>query len=203
MAVEETVFEPLAARYAAVLPEERREGIALVDIGAQSTDLVVYYGESLQLASSLPICGDHFTRDVAPGFHISYEDARAGRRKNTAAPPRSSRRRTARRGAVAGDRDARELPRRLLNEILEARAEELFDYRAARAGARGHGAGAGGRRGADRRRRAADRHVRYGRERAEVPGAERSARRDSRTGRRNSTIRSGPRRPAWRCTRRS
>src|ERR1039457_4137018 len=28
--------------YAAVLPENRREGIAVVDIGAQSTELVVY-----------------------------------------------------------------------------------------------------------------------------------------------------------------
>ncbi|HXI44384.1 MAG TPA: hypothetical protein VNH83_30650, partial [Bryobacteraceae bacterium] len=52
IAVEDTVFEPLAAYFAAVLPEERHEGTALVDIGAQSTDLVAYYDESLQLASS-------------------------------------------------------------------------------------------------------------------------------------------------------
>src|SRR5713226_936932 len=75
IAVEDTVFEPLAAHYASVLPEDRHEGSALVDIGAQSTDLVVYYDESMQLASSLPICGDHFTRDVALAFHISYEEA--------------------------------------------------------------------------------------------------------------------------------
>ncbi len=33
LAVEETVYEALAACYAAVLPENRREGIAVVDIG--------------------------------------------------------------------------------------------------------------------------------------------------------------------------
>ncbi len=73
--MEETVYEPLAAHFASILPEDRREGTALVDIGAQSTDLVVYYDESLQLASSLPICGDHFTRDVALAFRISLEEA--------------------------------------------------------------------------------------------------------------------------------
>ncbi|MDQ6707875.1 MAG: cell division protein FtsA, partial [Acidobacteriota bacterium] len=44
LAVDETVFEALAACYASVLPEERRDGIAVIDIGAHSTELVVYYG---------------------------------------------------------------------------------------------------------------------------------------------------------------
>ena len=55
LAVEETVFEALAACYAAVLPEERREGIAVVDIGAQSTELVVYYGDAMHLASTVDL----------------------------------------------------------------------------------------------------------------------------------------------------
>src|SRR5207244_11153462 len=41
LAVEETIYEALASCYAAVMPENRREGIAVVDIGAQSTELVV------------------------------------------------------------------------------------------------------------------------------------------------------------------
>src|SRR5215469_5595919 len=51
--VEETIFEPMAACYAAVLPEERQEGVALVDIGAHSTELVVYYGDAMYLASTV------------------------------------------------------------------------------------------------------------------------------------------------------
>ena len=65
LVVEETVFEALAASYAAVLPEDRREGVALVDIGAESTELVVYYGDAMHLASTVRVCGDHFTRDLA------------------------------------------------------------------------------------------------------------------------------------------
>jgi cell division protein FtsA len=75
LAVEETVFEAQAACYAAVWPEERREGVALVDIGAESTELVVYYGESMYLASTLRVCGDHFTADLAQGLIISPADA--------------------------------------------------------------------------------------------------------------------------------
>ena len=99
LAVEETVFEPLAACYAAVLPEDRREGIAVVDIGAQSTDVVVYYGDALQLAASLPICGDHFTRDLARGLCVSYEDAELLKRQFGCAVA-SDHRRQLRRGAA-------------------------------------------------------------------------------------------------------
>ena len=52
--VEETVFEPMAAAYACVGPEERARGVAIVDIGLESSGLVVYDGEKLILASSIP-----------------------------------------------------------------------------------------------------------------------------------------------------
>ncbi|HUJ23547.1 MAG TPA: cell division protein FtsA [Bryobacteraceae bacterium] len=128
VAVEETVYEPLAAHFASILPEDRHEGTALVDIGAHSTDLVVYYGESLQLASSLPICGDHFTRDVALACKISYEDAQLAKEEYGCATAEFTAENSLVEVLSAGDRVARELPRRLLNEIIEARARELFKY---------------------------------------------------------------------------
>ena len=44
-------------------------------MGLDSTDLVVYDGEAMLLASSIPIWADHFTRDVAAVFKVTYEDA--------------------------------------------------------------------------------------------------------------------------------
>jgi len=128
IAVEETVYEPLAAHFASILPEDRREGTALVDIGAQSTDLVVYYDESLQLASSLPICGDHFTRDVAMAFRISLEEAMLAKEEYGSATSEYTAENSLIEVTSAGDASSRELPRRLLNEIIEARARELFEY---------------------------------------------------------------------------
>src|SRR3954447_9901523 len=57
LTVEESVFEALAACYAVVLPDARREGIAVVDIGAQTSDMVIYYGDAMHLAATLPIGG--------------------------------------------------------------------------------------------------------------------------------------------------
>jgi len=128
IAVEETVYEPVAAHFASVLPEDRHEGTALVDIGAQSTDLVLYYDESLQLAASLPICGDHFTRDVALAFHISLEEALLVKEQYGSATAEFTADNSVVEVASPGDDKGRELPRRLLNEIIEARASELFEH---------------------------------------------------------------------------
>ncbi|MFB3829096.1 MAG: cell division protein FtsA [Bryobacteraceae bacterium] len=128
LAVEETVFEPLAACYAAVLPDDRREGVAVVDIGAQSSGMVVYYGDSLQLATSLAISGDHFTRDLARGLCVSFEDAELIKRQFGCAVSSNTPANSAVELPAPDGREAREVPRRLINRILEARAEELFRF---------------------------------------------------------------------------
>jgi cell division protein FtsA len=120
------VYEGVAACYAAILPEERREGIAFLDIGSQSTELAVYYGESLQLASSLPICGDHFSKDVARGLCTTYEDGVRLKEEYGCAVLGLTSDHSLIEVPSPEDRGAREAPRRLLNQILEARAEELF-----------------------------------------------------------------------------
>src|SRR5580658_6461165 len=75
IAVEETVFEPMAAAYACLYHEERARGVALLDLGLHSTDLVVYDGDALLLASSIPVWADHLTRDISSIFKVTYEDA--------------------------------------------------------------------------------------------------------------------------------
>jgi cell division protein FtsA len=128
LSVEETVFEPIAACYAAVLPEDRRQGVALVDIGAQSTDLAIYHGDALQLASTLPLCADHFTRDLALGLHIGFEDSELVKRQFGCAVSATTAEYSLVELPALENREPREAPRRLLNRILEARAHELFGY---------------------------------------------------------------------------
>ena len=123
LSVQESVFEALAASYAAVLAEDRREGAAVLNVGAQSSDLLVYYGDATQLACSLPISGDHFTRDVARGLRISFDDAATLKHEYGSAEAGS----TAENSFVeVPSREDREASRRTLNRILEARAEDLF-----------------------------------------------------------------------------
>ena len=128
LAVEESVYEALAACYAAVLPENRREGIAVVDIGAHSTELVVYYGDAMHLASTIRICGDHFTRDLAQGLCLSFEDAELVKMEFGCALSKASPENVLVELPTAEDRQSREVQRHVVNRILAARTEELFRF---------------------------------------------------------------------------
>ncbi|HWC97908.1 MAG TPA: cell division protein FtsA [Candidatus Sulfopaludibacter sp.] len=128
LVAEETIFEGLASCYAAVLPEERREGVAVVDIGAQSTELVVYYGDSMYLASTVKVCGDHFTRDLAQGLCISYEDAETVKLEYGSALSEICPENVLVELPTPENRERRQEKRRFINQILEARADELFQY---------------------------------------------------------------------------
>jgi cell division protein FtsA len=128
--VEETVFEALAACYATVLPEHRREGIAVVDIGAQSTELVVYYGDSMQLASTVSISGDNFTRDLAHGdaLCLGFEEAETVKLEYGGAASGNIPENIVVELPTPENRERREVQRTFINGILEARAEELFEH---------------------------------------------------------------------------
>jgi cell division protein FtsA len=126
LVVEETVFEALAASYAAVLPEQRRAGIAVVDIGAESTELVVYFGDSLYLASTVRVCGDHFTRDLAQGLVLSFDEAETVKLEYGSALAESCPENVLVELPTPDNRGYRDATRRLVNQILEARGEELF-----------------------------------------------------------------------------
>jgi cell division protein FtsA len=132
LSVDETIYEAIAGCYASVLPTDRREGVAFVDIGAHSTELACYYGESAQMATSLRICGDHFSRDIAHAFRIPNESAVTVKHEFGGALSQG----TAENSMVElplfddngwGRTEAREAPRKLINEILESRTVELFE----------------------------------------------------------------------------
>ena len=128
LSVEETVFEALASCYASVLPEERREGIAVIDIGAQSSEMVVYHGEAMYLATTIRVCGDHFTRDLAQGLCISFEDAEMVKLEYGCADSEDCPDNILVELPTPENRERKDAQRRLINRILEARAEELFQF---------------------------------------------------------------------------
>jgi cell division protein FtsA len=126
LSVQETVHEAIAAAYACVLEEDRREGVALIDIGQHSTEMVCYYGESAQLVSSLRICGDHFSRDLAHALRIPVEAGQVVKEQFGSAVAEG----TPERSFVelpTPDGVEKDAPRRFINEILESRAKELFE----------------------------------------------------------------------------
>jgi len=127
LAVEESIFEAIAAAYAAILPEDRARGVVLIDIGAQSTHVALYDGVALLLATFLPVGADHFTRDVSWLLKVNYEDAENLKRQYGCAITGTESDNSLVEIPSAEGRGMREAPRRQLNEILEARGEDIFE----------------------------------------------------------------------------
>ncbi|MBI2682634.1 MAG: cell division protein FtsA [Acidobacteriales bacterium] len=128
VSADDTVFEALAAAEATLRPDERELGVCLIDIGAGSSELIVYFEGSVAHTGVVPIGGDHFTNDVAVGLRTPLSEAEKikknfGHAVVTQVPE-------GREIEVpgVGDRASRLMPQRLLAEILEPRASELFEY---------------------------------------------------------------------------
>lgn len=128
LSIEETVFEPMAAAYACVLPEERARGVAVIDLGLESTGLVVYDGDRLLLAANVPVTSDHLTRDIAYMFRISYEDAEVLKLQYGCAMTGLTSESSLIEVPSPEERGPREARRSELIEVLEARADQLFSY---------------------------------------------------------------------------
>ncbi|HVA69599.1 MAG TPA: cell division protein FtsA [Candidatus Binataceae bacterium] len=122
----EIVFAPLAAADAALFPEERELGVALIDIGGGTTDIVVFQGGAVKHTAVLPLGGNHLTNDVAAGLRTPVGDAEqlkiaygvatnsiVGRDQMVQVPG-------------VGGREPRHIPRRILGEIIEPRMEEIL-----------------------------------------------------------------------------
>jgi len=73
--VTDTVFEGLAAAEATLGADERELGACLFDIGASTSELVVFFEGSVAHTSVVPIGGDHFTNDLAVGLHATAPEA--------------------------------------------------------------------------------------------------------------------------------
>jgi cell division protein FtsA len=125
--VEETIAEVFAAGYAALEEQEREIGVAVVDLGAQSADIAVYLDNDLQFVSAISIGGDHFVGDVATILRTSKSDARALMEQYGNVLPDQTPPNVMIEAPSLTDGRFQEHPRRLLNQILEARAEELFE----------------------------------------------------------------------------
>jgi cell division protein FtsA len=125
--VDDTVFEPLAAAEGLLKTDERELGACLADVGAGSTELIVYHEGVVVHTAVIPIGGDHFTNDVAVGLRTPLADAEKIKRKfGSAVVTRVPEEREIDVAAV-GDRPSRLMSQRFLAEILEPRAWELFE----------------------------------------------------------------------------
>jgi cell division protein FtsA len=125
--VDDTVFEALACADAVLRQDERELGVCLADIGAGSTDLIVFHEGAVIHTGVVPVGGDHFTNDVAVGLRTPLADAEKIKRLFGCAVVTRIPESTEIEVPSVGDRPSRLMSQRLLGEVLEPRARELFE----------------------------------------------------------------------------
>jgi cell division protein FtsA len=126
MDVIEMVIEQLAAAEAVLTDDEKDLGVALVDIGGGTTDLAIFERGSLWHTAVIPVGGDHFTNDIAVGLRTPIPDAEKVKRKCGCALSAMVDEDETIEVASVGGRRPRIMARRILSEILQPRAEEIF-----------------------------------------------------------------------------
>jgi cell division protein FtsA len=126
VAVSETIVDQLAASESVLTEDEKALGVALVDIGGGTTDIAIYERGSLWHTAVIAVGGDHFTNDIAVGLRTPVPDAEKIKRKCGCALTAMVDEDETMEVASVGGRKPRVMARRILSEILQPRAEEIF-----------------------------------------------------------------------------
>lgn len=124
--VRDTVLEQLAVAESVLSDDEKELGVALIDIGGGTTDMAIFEKGSIWFTAVLPVGGDHFTNDLAVGLRTPIPDAERLKKSHGCALASMIREDSTIEVPTVGGRKPRELSHRVMAEILQPRAQEIF-----------------------------------------------------------------------------
>jgi len=124
--VQELVLEPLAGARAVLTEDEKEVGVAMVEIGASTTDIAAYYEGKIQHVAILPFGGATLTGDLVRGLSVPFAEARRAKEQYGVAfaqlvDPRET---VEMPGPSPGQKRA--VARELIAHIIEQRLDEMF-----------------------------------------------------------------------------
>jgi cell division protein FtsA len=124
--VEQLMLNPLASSLSVLTEDERELGVALVDIGAGTTDVAIFTNGAIRHTAVIPIAGDLITSDIAMALRTPTKDAEeikveSGHAKQLLVDPEVQVE-----VPGLGDRGPRMLSRQALAGVIEPRIEEIF-----------------------------------------------------------------------------
>jgi len=73
--VTDVAFAGICAAMAVLTPDQKRNGVVVIDLGGGTTDYVAYANNAIVMAGSLAVGGDHITNDIAMAFNIPQSRA--------------------------------------------------------------------------------------------------------------------------------
>ncbi|HSB05518.1 MAG TPA: cell division protein FtsA [Thermodesulfobacteriota bacterium] len=124
--VDDIVLEQLGASEAVVSPEEKDLGVAILDIGGGTTDLVIFSNGSIIHTSVFSLAGTHITHDISIGLRTPMEEAEKIKIRYGCSLASMVRKDETIEVPSVGGRKPRVLSRQTLAEIIEPRVEEIL-----------------------------------------------------------------------------
>ncbi len=126
--IHDLVLAPLAAADAVLTKRQRDLGVVLVLVGGATTGILVLEENDVLHTSIIPVGGSHITADLAIGLRTSIDVAeRIKVEYGTAIPNDVGKKEEVAWSDVGGGEEG-VFVRRQAAEIIEARAEELYDF---------------------------------------------------------------------------
>ncbi len=126
LTVVKVVLEPLASSYSVLEEDEKQIGVALVDMGDGTTDIAIYYDDSLQETKIVAFGGSYVTRDIAQGIHTPIPKAEEIKKKYGCADLNQVRLDEEFAVPGVGGREETQVSRHLLTSIIKCRVEEIL-----------------------------------------------------------------------------
>jgi cell division protein FtsA len=124
----ELVVEPLASALAVLTEDEKELGVALVEMGAGSTDIAVFHEAKIRHLATIPLGGNNVTNDIVQGLGVTQADAeRIKERYGCAYEPMVDPADVITLPSTVAQGD-RQIPRELLAHIIHQRTDEIFDH---------------------------------------------------------------------------
>lgn len=124
--VKQVVLEQYASALAVIENDEKQIGVAVVELGGGTCEIVVYKDSCVTHVGTIPVGGLNFTQDVAIGLKTPIHSAEVVKKKYGTALVDMVGDDEQIEVAGLGDRKARQVSRIELSRILEARAEETL-----------------------------------------------------------------------------
>lgn len=113
----------MAASRAVLREQQIENGVAVVDLGGATTSVVIFEEGDLQYVSVIPVGGVNITNDLAIGLKTDPEIAEKVKVAHASAVPRTSTEGV----NIKHDKDIHTFNSQDIDEIVEARLEEIFD----------------------------------------------------------------------------
>ncbi len=122
------VLSPLASAYSVLTEDEKKLGVAVVDIGAGTSDILIYYKDMVVFTSVIGFGGDYITQDIASGLKTPTYEAESLKKRYGCAIPSSVDEDEMVDVPTLGETGIRPRSRQMLCNIIEARTEEILHF---------------------------------------------------------------------------